>query len=217
MPRPIPFKRLLLSCLLIPLLGSRPGEASELPDLPALLAGFAQPAPARTYYFERRTSPLLIEPLLFGGELSQPRPGELVKTVEGENPERLRIAGERVEVAREGQPTRRFALKRAPELAALAASFEALLSGDLALLEQHYTLDLQPAGNGWRIELDPRNPRLTKKVLGMRLLGRGGEWRCFDLELAEGESSRMWLGQWAASARAAADEATRDALCGSAG
>lgn len=203
--------------LLIALLGSRSIEASEPPDLPSLLAGFAKPAPARTDYFERRSSPLLIDPLLFGGELSQPRPGELVKTVEGENPERLRIAGERVEVQREGRPTRRFGLKRAPELAALAASFEALLSGDLALLEQHYTLQLEPSGAGWRIELAPKNPRLTKKVLGMRLHGQGTDWRCFDLELAEGETSRMWLGPWAASARAAVDEATRDALCGSEG
>jgi hypothetical protein len=202
--------------MLSALLTVSPVLANEPPELAALLAGFAQPAPARTAYFERRTSPLLIAPLHFGGELSQPQPGELVKTVEGENPERLRIAGERVEVQRQGQPSRRFALKRAPELAALAASFEALLGGDLGLLEQHYAIELQTAGAGWRIELSPRNPRLSKKVLGMRLHGQGLDWRCFDLRLAEDESSRMWLGEWATAARAAADEATRDALCGSA-
>ena len=64
---------------------------AEVPEINALLAGFAQPAPARTAYFERRDSPLLIQPLLFGGELSQPTADELVKTVEGEQPERLRI------------------------------------------------------------------------------------------------------------------------------
>jgi hypothetical protein len=50
----------------------------------------------------------------------------------------------------------------------------------------------------------------------MRLHGVAGEWRCFDLDLAEDERSRMWLGPWAESARAAGDEATRDALCGTA-
>lgn len=200
---------LLLSSLLASLAAKAEGA-----ELDALLAGFAQPAPARSIYFERRTSPLLMQPLLFGGELSQPAVDELVKTVEGDQPERMRIAGERVEVQREGQPTRRFSLKRAPELAALTASFRALLAGDRALLEHHYSTQLAPAGAGWTIALTPKDARVARKVLGMRLHGQGAEWRCFDLDLAEGEHSRMWLGDWAASAAAAADETQRDALCG---
>lgn len=189
---------------------------AEVPELDALLAGFAQPAPARTAYFERRESPLLMQPLLFGGELSQPVADELVKTVEGEQPERLRIAGERVEVQRDGQSTRRFSLKRAPELAALAASLRALLGGDRGLLERHFAIELAPSGAGWTLDLVPSDARVARKVRRMRLHGVGGEWRCFDLELAEDEHSRMWLGPWTESARAAADEATRDALCGTA-
>ncbi|MBE5317496.1 MAG: outer membrane lipoprotein carrier protein LolA [Xanthomonadales bacterium] len=189
---------------------------AEVPEIDALLAGFAQPAPARTAYFERRDSPLLTQPLLFGGELSQPAADELVKTVEGAQPERLRIAGERVEVQREGQGTRRFSLKRAPELGALAASLRALLGGDRGLLERHFAIELTPSGAGWTLDLTPTDARVARKVRGMRLHGVAGEWRCFDLDLAEDERSRMWLGPWAESARAAADEVTRDALCGTA-
>lgn len=189
---------------------------AEVPELDALLAGFAQPAPARTAYFERRESPLLMQPLLFGGELSQPAADELVKTVEGEQPERLRIADERVEVQRQGQAMRRFSLKRAPELAALAASLRALLGGDRGLLERHFAIEIAANGAGWTLDLVPTDARVARKVQRMRLHGMGGEWRCFDLELAEDEHSRMWLGPWAESARAAADEATRDALCGTA-
>lgn len=189
---------------------------ADVPELDALLAGFAQPAPARTDYFERRDSPLLMQPLLFGGELSQPAADELLKTVEGDQPERLRIAGERVEVQREGQGTRRFSLKRAPELAALAASLRALLGGDRSLLERHFAIELAPAGAGWTLDLRPTDARVARKVRGMRLHGVAAEWRCFDLDLAEDERSRMWLGPWAASARAAGDEPSRDALCGTA-
>lgn len=189
---------------------------AEVPEIDALLAGFAQPAPARTAYFERRDSPLLVQPLLFGGELSQPAADELVKTVEGAQPERLRIAGERVEAQREGQGTRRFSLKRAPELGALAASLRALLGGDRGLLERHFAIELRPTAAGWTLDLTPTDARVARKVRGMRLHGVDGEWRCFDLDLAEDERSRMWLGAWAESARAAADEAARDALCGTA-
>ncbi len=157
-----------------------------------------------------------MQPLLFGGQLSQPAADELVKTVEGDQPERLRIAGERVEVQREGQNTRRFSLKRAPELAALAASLRALLGGDRSLLEQHFAIELAPSGAGWTLDLAPTDARVARKVRGMRLHGVAGEWRCFDLDLAEDERSRMWLGPWAASARAASDEPARDALCGTA-
>lgn len=157
-----------------------------------------------------------MQPLLFGGELSQPAADELVKTVEGEQPERLRIADERVEVQRQGQAMRRFSLKRAPELAALAASLRALLGGDRGLLERHFAIEIAANGAGWTLDLVPTDARVARKVQRMRLHGMGGEWRCFDLELAEDEHSRMWLGPWAESARAAADEATRDALCGTA-
>ena len=157
-----------------------------------------------------------MQPLRFGGELSQPAPDELIKTIEGEQAERLRINGERVEVQREGQATRRFSLRRAPELAALAASLRALLGGDRALLERHFAIELTRAGAGWTLDLVPTDARVARKVRGMRLHGAGAEWRCFDLELAEDERSRMWLGPWAEPARAAGDEATRDALCGTA-
>jgi len=202
-------------CLLPALLLAPWTSAASPPPEPAeLLAALAQPAPAQTAYFERRSSPLLAEPLLFAGTLSQPQPGELIKTVEGDTPERLRIADERVEVERAGQPTRRFSLKRAPELAALSASFEALLRGDLALLQKHYALDMQGSASAWNLRLAPLNRRLQKRVSSLSLYGQQLEWRCFDLDLIDGERSRMWLGEWAARAAAAADEPARDALCG---
>lgn len=118
-----------------------------------------------------------MQPLLFGGELSQPAADELVKTVEGAQPERLRIAGERVEVQREGQGTRRFSIKRAPELAALAASLRGLLGGDRGLLERHFAIELSPSGAGWTLDLTPADGRVARKVRGMRLHGVAGEWR----------------------------------------
>ena len=189
-------------------------EATPVPDLRALLASLARTPPAQTRYVERRESPLLDQPLLFAGQLEQPGAGKLIKTVEGARRERMEIDGDRVRVEREGRRVRSFSLQRAPELSALAASMDALLGGDADALDALYHVRLEHDGSSWRIELDPRDARLRKRVLGMQLLGIDRSWRCLDLQLDGGENSRMWLGDAAARAATSADEAERDALCG---
>jgi len=101
-----------------------------------------------------------------------------------------------------------------PALQLAHLSLRALLGGKELGPVTHFTIHLAPSGAGWTLDLTPTDARVARKVRGMRLHGVAGEWRCFDLDLAEDERSRMWLGPWAESARAAADEPTRDALCG---
>lgn len=180
------------------------------------MAALAQPVPAETAYVERRVSPLLIEPLRLSGVLRQPARGVLEKTVDVPYVEATRIADGRVRVERAGQPLRQFSLRRAPELAALTASFEAVLSGDISLLTRHYALRMQGGDAGWRLELHPQDARLAKRVEGLTLLGRDLELRCMDMVLAGGETSRLWLGAAAIAAATASDDAARDALCGAA-
>jgi len=183
------------------------------PDAATLLASIAQPAPAQTAFFERRESPLLVEPLLLRGQLQQPREGSLIKAVEWPYVERMRIEDDKVSVERDGERTRRFSLKRAPELVAINAGFEAMLDGDVDGLRAHFDLAVLGDAAQWRIDLSPRSPRLAKKVVSMSLLGGGGELRCVDLLQQGGEASRMWVGDAVEAAAAASDEAARDALC----
>ncbi len=187
--------------------------AATPPDVSALIASLAQPLPAQTAYFEQRESPLLSEPLAFSGELQRPALGELIKRVAVPQIERTRIADGRVTIEREGQPARQFSLKRAPELIVLTSSFEAILSGDFGLLKKHYEIAIEGMAEAWSIRLVPRDARLAKRVLGLQLLGSGGDLRCIDLVLAGGESSRMWLGEAASVAERATDKDVRNALC----
>jgi hypothetical protein len=187
--------------------------AATPPDPATLLAALRQVPPSRVDFHERRASPLLVEALHFSGELERPAAGALLKRIDTPFREQVRIEGERVLVEREGKPPRRFSLRRAPELGALTASFEAVLGGDLALLQQHFTLRMEGASPSWVMHLDPRDPRLAKKVEALRFLGSGTELRCMDLVLAGAETSRTWLGPQAAAASQAVDETSRDALC----
>lgn len=190
---------------------------AAVPEGTALIASLAQPLPAKTAYFEQRESPLLAQPLQFSGVLERPVAGTLVKSVAQPYVERTVIADGRVSIERTGQPRRKFSLKRAPELVALTSSFEAILSGDASLLQQHYRIVIVGSAQAWTLNLTPREPRLAKRVLAIRLygglLGEQATLRCIDLDMAGAENSRMWIGDLAAVAMTTADATMRAALC----
>lgn len=157
---------------------------------------------------------MLARPLLFSGELQRPAAGTLVKRVRVPYVESTRIEGEKVSVEREGERVRKFSLRRAPELRALTASIEAVLGGDLALLQKFYTLRMEGSQAAWTLHLQPIDKRLAKRVDSMRFLGSGTLLYCMDLVLTGNETSRTWLAERASAAAMAADESARDALCG---
>jgi hypothetical protein len=192
---------------------SASATAAAPPDPAALLAALERPTPTQTAFFERRQSPLLAEPLLFAGELQRPAPGTLVKEIRTPYRELTRIEGEKVSVEREGERARKFSLRRAPELRALTASIEAVLGGDLALLQRHYRLQMDGSDAAWSLQLVPLDKRLAKRVESMRFLGVDDTLRCMDLALVGAETSRTWLAETAQAAAQAADETARDALC----
>lgn len=198
--------RMLLAALLLELAGT----ATAAEPLDALLARISRPVPASTVFVEQRSSALLEEPLLLRGRLARPDPGTLVREVDQPWRETTTIASGQVRVEREGRDARRFALRNAPELEALLASFHGLLSGDRALLERHYRLELVQDGQSWQLSLVPRASRLSRKVASVRLSGRADELRCMEIVEADGDASRMLL---AGAAEGAGDAPPFDSEC----
>lgn len=192
--------RATLAALLI--LNLAPVEASEPdPRLDAVLSALAQPAPTVTPFVERRESVLLTEPLTVSGRLEQPDADTLVRVVEAPHAERSTVRDGRVELEREGETTRRFSLRRAPELAALLDSFRALLSGQRSLLTQHYAVAFEGSPEaGWQITLSPRESRRKQRILGLDLYGHGASFDCLRVSQTDGGVSLMLLGEAAAPA-----------------
>jgi hypothetical protein len=151
--------------------------------------------------------------ILLEGELARPQAGTLVKRVLTPFREQTKIHEQRVEVERSDGSTRRFSLRRAPELRALTASIEAVLGGDLELLQRHFLLRMEGEDSAWVLHLTPRDARLTRRVQALRFLGAGQALHCMDLALVGDEISRTWLGEFARAAAAAENDAARDALC----
>lgn len=181
----------------------------------ALLRALAQPAPAQTRFVERRDSALLSEPLWLVGELSQPDADTLVREVRSPYLERATIRDGRVTVERADGRSRRFALRRAPELAALLASFRALLAGDATQLAAHFDSALTRGDDGrWTLLLSPREPKLRERIAALVLHGRGDTLACLALQPVGGDRSLMLLGPAAEAVSPPADAALRE-HCGS--
>jgi hypothetical protein len=162
--------------------------------LDALFAALAKPAPTATAFVERRESALLDAPLELRGRLERPATGTLVREVETPYRERTTIRAEQVRVEREGSRERRFSLRRAPELAAVLASFQAVLDGDRGALDPHYRLVSTGDATGWTLTLTPRQAKLGRQVGRIELHGNDDQLACIAMRGGRAGDSLMLVG-----------------------
>jgi outer membrane lipoprotein carrier protein LolA len=168
-------------------------------DADALIARLARPAPASIAFTEVRVSPLLREPLLVSGELEFSGPGSLDRHVRKPYREDTSIRGESVRVEREGEQSRSFALKRAPELRGLLTGFSSLLTGDVSGLKRSFDVQAQGTEQSWTLQLVPLDTRARKRLQKLEIVGHGATPRCFSLLNGDGGASVLVLGDAADS------------------
>lgn len=199
-----------------------PANAPAAARLDTLLAKLARPTPAETPFVELRGSALLKQPQRLQGRLQQPDADTLVREVLTPFHERTTIRAENVLIERYDNGsdiprTRKFSLRRAPELEGLLSSFTALLRGDRGLLETNYAVQLdngaQFNGENWRLQLTPRDPRLLRHVSRITLRGHGNALECMQMEQPNGQRTLTLLGMAAVAAAKVSDAAALDALC----
>jgi hypothetical protein len=182
--------RLAVACLA---LAATALQAAE-PDLDALLARMARPAPDTTSFVEVRFSSLLETPIVVAGRLEHRQDGSLVRRVDSPYREVTELRGENVSVEREGSKPRHFSLDRAPELRGMLASFAALLQGDRQMLERYFVVALQGTDARWGITLSPRDAKLKRRLSRITVDGRDDRPRCFTLEEPDADASLMAIG-----------------------
>ncbi len=178
-----------------------------------ILARLQRPLPASTPFLELRGSRLLKAPLRISGRYLRPDANTLVREVTSPYQETTTLRDGEARIARNGQATRRFQLSRAPELAALQASFGALLSGDRIQLERHYTLAASGQTAHWQLVLMPKDANKDAKLRQIVLHGRGAEMHCIESFTAKGEPQRTLLAGAAADAGALVDAHALADLC----
>ena len=167
----------------------------------------------RTAFVEVRGSALLKAPLRIAGQYARPDDDTLVREVQSPYRETTTIRAGEATIARAGRPPRRFALARAPELAALQAGFGALLAGDRGALARDWRVQASGPRQRWRMTLQPRDAAAVGALREVVLHGRGSELRCIESRLAKGDVQRTLLASAAREAGAAFDVATLERLC----
>ena len=169
-------------------------------DTDSLLKRLARPAPATTPFVEVRFSKLLDQPLVVKGQLEYHEDGSLVRAVNVPFRERTEIRGEAVTVERVGKSTRRFSLKRAPELRSMLGGFAAVLGGGQESLKRDFNLALTGEEQHWNLALTPKSPSVAKYVRDIVIEGGASEPRCIVVTQPDAQASVMLVGK-AAEAR----------------
>ena len=180
------------------------------PDVNALISKLARVPPATIAFTEARFSALLREPVIVAGELSYLGPGSFERRVTLPYRETTAIHGESVRIEREGEASRTFGLKRAPELGGLLSGFAALLSGDAAAVAREFSVASTGDEQSWALELTPLTRNDRRRLRQILVSGAESETRCFAVVSEQGSASVMLLGS--AAAQPIAADATLDAL-----
>lgn len=169
----------------------------------------------RTSFVEFRESPLLKAPLRLSGDYQRPDAVTFVRAVRVPYVETTTMTsdanGGSATIARPGRSPRTYPLSRAPELAALQASFGALLSGDRAVLQQYYSVATAGTRRQWVVTLTPKAESLAGKVRDIRLYGRGAELRCIESASATGSTVKRAASTGGAVQRTLLASAAREA------
>ena len=178
-----------------------------------------RPTPMSTPFVEVRDSPLLKAPLRIAGEYRRPDGATLVREVRTPYGETTTIT-----TGRDGAPgqariqrgssTRTVSMARVPQLAALQASFGAMLSGDAAQIRRHYSLRASGSQQAWTLLMTPTDTGVAAHVRDITLHGRGAALRCIETRPTQGnEVQRTLLASTAQTAGNVQDAARLTVLC----
>jgi hypothetical protein len=94
---------------------------------------------------------------------------------------------------RRGQRARSVSLAERPQIAPLVDSLRALLAGERAALEQHFTLQLTGSLEHWQLRLEPREPALRSSVREIEMSGERDAIREVQLQARNGDHSLMQI------------------------
>lgn len=161
-------------------------------DLPQLMAQLAQRTSGEARFSEQRFVSGLEQTLRSSGTLSFKAPDRLARFTEQPRAESFVVEGRLVTLERGGRK-RQLAIDAMPELAAFVAAIRGTLTGDGAVLQQHFDATVSGNAAQWSLLLLPRDSALTAVVKQLRLDGRQSDLRQVELQLADGDRSVMLI------------------------
>lgn len=183
--------RLFILCLLSLSLSAHAADAPAW-NAQLVLHAIASTQGQTVQFSEEKFLGVLDTPLLSQGELTFRPPDGLEKHTTAPQNERMTIQGQALTYTRQGK-TYQLDLTEHPEAAAYAVSIRALLTGDIAALQQSYLLQFSGDAAHWSLQLLPTDPRLLSLIKAISVTGSGGYLHIIEYDQADGDRSVMTL------------------------
>jgi outer membrane lipoprotein-sorting protein len=161
--------------------------------LAQLMAGMRSVRQASARFDELRFARMLKQPLRSYGKLIYVAPDRLRKQTLAPVPSELSINGDRVTVRQPDGTTRDLTLSEIPELGVLVESMRATLAGDTTTLTHDFSPTLAGTPSDWLLQLEPRDPRLSKLLTMVRILGEGTSIRGIETIERDGDRTEMTI------------------------
>jgi hypothetical protein len=152
----------------------------------------AQRPAAEARFTEERFVQGLARPLRASGTLSFKAPDQFSRQTVLPQPESMTVQGKRVTLTRNGR-SRQLSLDSVPEMAVLVEAVRGTLSGNTAVLQQHFRARMNGQLSQWALQLEPLDVRLANQISWISLTGRQGEVRSVEVQLADGDRSLMQI------------------------
>lgn len=169
-----------------------PGSSTPPWDLKQLMLGLAAHQPKQAQYVEEKYLGVLDTPLISYGELRYVAPDHLEKKTRAPNPATMTLSGDTLTLT-EGHQTRTLDLSKHPGAALYADSIRGLLSGNLALLQKTFSVQLSGNRDHWRLLLRPIGHRVDGLLDSVSVTGSGYYLRRFEYDQADGDRSIMTI------------------------
>jgi len=163
----------------------------------SLLAALAKTPPVSTPFVQVSYRGVLARPLIVSGTLQWLGGDRMQRDIDKPFNETARIGDGELSVQRGGGEVHRMPLARAPQAGAMLAGFRALLGGDVAALQQDFTLTADGGTAHWVITLTPHTESLKRQLASIVIDGRDNEPRCLTVSDANGDSSITLVGAMA--------------------
>lgn len=157
--------------------------------LSLLLDTFAHKKYKKVGFYERKSSPLLVDAIEMSGEMFFRHPGYLLKEIHEPHQERFELENGKLGFQREGGEVRTLDVENYPLLNAFTTGYTAVLNGNPVQLQKFYRLEFEQRDYAWRLTLHPRTKAMKEHIIKIEFVGDHDTIRTIHVYEAGGDIS----------------------------
>ncbi len=168
-----------------------PVRAAE-PSLEDIFNGLVKTSASTTRFIEQKTIAEFEAPIESTGELNYQPPARLEKRTLSPAAETL-ILNNDVLIVERDDFRREIAVADMPAVGAFVASLRGFVSGDLAGVQQAFSLTVSGTAESWTIDGKPIDAAVKQIVDSIQVIGAGDQLKVFAVVLTSGDTSTLTL------------------------